>query len=181
MSAAPWHNIGGGGDQAPSPRRGAGTARGLTLIEMAAALAVTALLAASAAWASAKYLRKDRARLEASLVADGLWELRAAAVAGRRNPCMDFPDSLTVRMYGDTSAAPDGFGSGDAVLRTWAYRGGVKARSLAGGSGPTHHVCFGSRGMMGSAGAALRLELAADDLHRRTVSLLPATGVARVR
>lgn len=97
-----------------------------------------------------------------------------------RNPCMDFPDSATVRLYSETSATPNGYGAGDVLIRSHVFRGGVLAHSIAGGAGATHYVCFEARGMMGSAGAALMLTLGADASTRKTVRLLPSTGIAKV-
>lgn len=154
---------------------------GLTLVELVMALALAVLLTAGAALAVAKYGRRDRVRLEASQVVDGLWELRAAAVSGQRNPCMDFPDDHTVRMYYDSSAVPDGFGPGDPLIRSWSYQGGIRAAAIAGGRGDAHAVCFESLGMIGSAGSALSLTLRADSVNVRTVRLLPSTGMAKVK
>jgi prepilin-type N-terminal cleavage/methylation domain-containing protein len=155
--------------------------RGFTILEMAVALAIAALLAAGAASASRRYGKEGRARYEASKVVDGLWELRSRATTGMANPCMDFPDSTTVRLYRDASPDPDGFHpSTDVLIRSWTYTGGVKALSVAGGKGATHYVCFEGRGTLGSAGAALSLRLGAHAGAAKTVRLLPSTGVAKV-
>lgn len=153
---------------------------GFTLLELAAVMALAGLLAGGAALAAQRFGAHGRARYEASKVVDGLWELRSDATTGKPNPCMDFPDSVTVRLYHDAAPEPDGFGAGDALVRSWAYGGGVKAQSIRGGVGPNHSVCFEGRGTLGSAGAALRLELGARTGAIKTVRLLPSTGIAKV-
>jgi prepilin-type N-terminal cleavage/methylation domain-containing protein len=155
--------------------------RGFTLLELAVTLALAALLAGGAALGAQRFGAQGRVKYEASKVVDGLWELRSDATTGKPNPCMDFPDSSTVRLFHDADAVADGFDAGDALVKSWTYGGGVKARSIRGGVGPNHAVCFEGRGTLGSAGAALQIELGAPTGSIRTVRLLPSTGIAKVR
>jgi prepilin-type N-terminal cleavage/methylation domain-containing protein len=153
---------------------------GVTLIELIAALAIAGVLTAGAGFTLFKFAARNRVDAEASKVVDALWELRSRATTGMRNPCMDFPAPDSVRLYSDTSSRPDGYGEGDRPIAAFRYRGGVTALSIAGGQGAGHYVCFESRGMMGSAGAALMLTLGIDSTHSKSVRLLPSTGIAKV-
>lgn len=155
---------------------------GLTLPEVAITLAVLGTMAAGAnAFLSARFGEKEKVRSEARGLVDDLLELRAQAVRGMRNPCLDFPDSVTVRLYSDTSSAPDGYHAGkDLLLRTRRYPGGIRA-TVEGGRGATRFVCFESRGIAGSAGATLQVTLRGQNpIYARRVRLLPATGMAKV-
>lgn len=154
---------------------------GLTLVEMSVALAVAGILAGIGVAATGRLGTRNHVHAAADRVVDNLWELRSRAVTGMRNPCMDFPSPDSVRMYSDTSAAPDGFGTGDRLLGGFRFRGGVRALGLVGGRGDAHAVCFESRGILGSAATALEITLGADPggPDRRKVRLLPSTGVAK--
>ena len=155
--------------------------RGVTLLECAVVLAVAGVLMSMGAVLLGRFGARNQVRSAADRVVDNLWELRSRAVTGMRNPCMDFPAPDSVRIYSDTSAAPDGFNDGDRLLGGFHYRGGVKALDIAGGRGAEHAVCFESRGILGSAATALNLTLGVDRAHPETrrVRLLPSTGVAR--
>ena len=156
--------------------------RGLTLLECCVVLSITGILMSGGAYLLSHFGTRNQVHAAADRVVDNLWELRSRAVTGMRNPCMDFPAPDSVRIYSDTSAAPDGFSDGDRVLGGFHFRGGVKALDIAGGQGAGHAVCFEARGILGSAATALNLTLGVDRSHPETrrVRLLPSTGIARV-
>lgn len=156
--------------------------KGMTLLEILIALVVAGVLTGAGAMALSRFGSRNRIRAEAEKVVDTLWELRSDATTGMRNPCMDFPAPDSVRIYGDTSAIPDGYGSGDRPLGGFRFKGGVRALDISGGQGAFHAVCFETRGTMGSAGAALLLSLglAPGDPDCKRVRLLPSTGIAKV-
>ena len=167
--------------RAATPRPTTRGSRGLTLVEVIVALAITGILTAGGAHLVAKYGRMGRTRFEADQVVNGLWELRAKAATGMRNPCMDFPALTKVRFYSDTSATPNGFGSGDLILRNRSFAGGVQVQAISGGNGPTHFVCFRSKGIPGSTNSPLSVTLGSGSTIRKTVQLLPSTGMARIQ
>jgi prepilin-type N-terminal cleavage/methylation domain-containing protein len=154
----------------------------MTMVELVVVLAVAGILMGGGAFALSRFGTRDRIGAEAGKVVDALWEMRARATTGMRNPCMDFPAPDSVRVYSDTSSSPDGFGAGDRVLGGFRFRGGVRALDIAGGQGANHAVCFESRGMMGSTAKALLITLGIDGGNPETkrVRLLPSTGVAKV-
>jgi hypothetical protein len=154
----------------------------MTLVELLVILAVSAALAGAAAFGLSRFGSRNRIRAEADKVVDTLWDLRSRATAGMRNPCLDFPAPDSLRWYSDSSATPDGFGPGDRLLGSYRFRGGVRVLAIAGGQGATHAVCFQSRGLMGSAAAALLLTLGkqAGNPDNKRVRLLPSTGTAKV-
>jgi prepilin-type N-terminal cleavage/methylation domain-containing protein len=155
---------------------------GLTLLEVAVAVVLMGVLAFGARQVlAAKYGEKERVRTEARGLVDDLLELRAHASQGMKNPCLDFPDSLTVRTYSDSTSTPQGFqAAADLLLRQRRLPAGVRV-SVSGGQGATHFVCFESRGIVGSAGAPLLVTLrAANPLYAKKVRLLPSTGMARI-
>ena len=143
------------------------------------ALAVAGVLTAASLVMTGQFGKKDRVRYEAEQVVNRLWELRAHSTRGMRNPCMDFPNPTTVRLYRDSSTVPQGFGAGDALIESYTYGNGVLALSITGGTGADHFICFGGRGIAGAAGAPLLLELVRDNT-RKTIRLLPATGIAKI-
>lgn len=163
------------------PSRHGSAQGGMTLVEVAMSLAVAGILMAAGAVLLRNFGTRNQVHASADRVVDHLWELRSHAVTGMRNPCMDFPRADSVRLYSDTSAAPDGYTEGDRLLGGFRFRGGVRALALAGGRGDTHAVCFESRGILGAAATALELTLGADPdgPDRRRVRLLPSTGVAK--
>ncbi len=156
---------------------------GLTLVEIVVSLLIAAVLTAGALAAIGDFGSANKVGFEAEKLVDKLWELRAHASAGMRNPCLDFPLRDSVRVYRDTSARPNGFGPGDVAMEGYRFRGGVQALALAGGVGSTHYVCFESRGIVGSAGAALDVTLGvpASGGNGKRIRLLPSTGMARIK
>lgn len=170
--------------RAPAPRIARADARaGMTLIEVTVALAVSAVLIVSASFAIAKYGRRGAVTSEAEKLVDSFAELRSKAVTGFPNACLDFPAPDSARLYSDAAPVPDGFGPGDRVLGGYRFKGGIRAIGLAGGRGPTHAVCYSSKGITGSTDKALQVTLGAAPgrLDTRTVRLLPATGIARAQ
>lgn len=161
------------------PSRGSRSA-GMTLIEICVVLVLMAVLTASASMLVGKYGRRNVIENEARQAIGFLTDLRSKATTGMGNPCLDFPDAYTVRLYRDTSRVPNGFGAGDPVFLTHAWSGGVKALDIDGGTGSLHYVCFESKGVLGAPGRALELDLGTDPANARTVRLLPSTGVARM-
>ncbi|MEO7955517.1 MAG: prepilin-type N-terminal cleavage/methylation domain-containing protein [Fibrobacteria bacterium] len=159
-----------------------GLSPGFSLLELVVVLGVLGLLASGASvFLGQKFGEKEKIRSEARGLVDDLLELRAKAVTGMKNPCLDFPDATTIRMYSDSSTVPNGYQAGaDLSLRTRLLSGGVRA-SVSGGQGPTHIVCFESRGIAGSAGSALLVTFQrSNQIYARKVRLLPATGMAKV-
>lgn len=154
----------------------------MSLIEILVSLAVAGALMAGGASVLSRFASRNKVSAEAERVVDNLWRLRSQAAGGMRNPCMDFPASDSVRIYSDTSAIPNGFDPGDRILGGFRYRGKVKALKISGGKGAYHAVCFESRGIMGSAGAALMLTLGLNTASpdQKRVRLLPSTGFAKV-
>ena len=152
---------------------------GITLVEIAAGLVFLGILSIMGAKALSRFGSRGIADKEASRLVDDFWRLRALATTGSKSPCLDFPDSTSVRLYSDLSASPDGFGAGDRLLGARAFAGRVRSLALSGGQGPTHFVCFESRGVLGSASAALQVTLGRDAADGRRVRLLPSTGIAK--
>lgn len=128
-----------------------------------------------------RYGSDGRVEYEANALIDHLWELRASASTGMKNPCLDFPDAGTVRLFSDMENEPDGFGSGDRLIRAYKFSGAVRVQSAAGGTGRTHFVCFRSEGVTGSAGAPLVVTLGSGNARSKIVRLLPSTGTASLR
>jgi prepilin-type N-terminal cleavage/methylation domain-containing protein len=153
---------------------------GITLIEILVVLVISAILLFSGSGMYSKFGSKGAADLEASNLVNSLWELRAKATAGMKNPCLDFPDSRSFRLYSDTTEIPDGFGIGDKLLQAYSFTRATKALNVIGGTGPKHFVCFESKGVLGSASVALMVTLGRDSSSYKRVRLLPSTGMARV-
>src|SRR4051812_28164735 len=139
--------------------------QGMTLIEIAMTLVIAGVLTAGGAMMISKYGSRGKVAYESERVVNDLWELRSNATTGMKNPCMDFPSTDSVRTFSDTSTTPDGYGSGDRLLKAYKFGGKVKIISIAGGQGSTHFVCFESRGMMGSSGAALSMTVGMDTVN----------------
>ncbi len=155
------------------------TELGVTLIEMMAVLVISVSLIAAGSKLYSGFGSRGAANLEAGNLVDNLWDLRAKATAGMKNPCLDFPDSVSFRVYSDTSEIPDGFDAGDLLIQTHSFSAGTKVLSISGGNGPGHFVCFESKGVLGSANAALLVTVGRDSTNGKRVRLLPATGMAR--
>lgn len=153
---------------------------GFSLLEIAAAVAFLGVISLIGAKALSHFGSRAATNQEASRLVDDIWELRSQATTGMKSPCLDFPDSVSVRLYNDLSPSPDGFGAGDRLVRTATFTAGIKTLSLTGGKGPTHFVCFESRGVLGSASAALQVTLGRRLGESRRVRLLPSTGIAKV-
>lgn len=153
--------------------------RGMTLMEIAMTLAIAGAMLAGGAFVISRYGRNAASSREAGKLVDNLWDLRSRAARGLRNPCMDFPDAHSVRLYSDAAETPDGFDAADQLLLSYSYSGGVRALSLKGGAGRNHSVCFGPKGVA-DIRTALLLVLGADSANARKVRLLPSTGTARV-
>ncbi len=88
----------------------------MTLIESLMVLAISGLILAGAGRGLGLFGRKETVEFEASRLIDNLWHLRSRATVGIKNPCMDFPDGKTVRLYSDVADIPDGFGPRDGLL-----------------------------------------------------------------
>ena len=95
---------------------------------------------------------------------------------------MDFPDSRTVRVFSDVAEAPDGFGPEDHLMESYAFGGGVELRSIQGGTGGSHFVCFEGNGMLSSS-TSIDLTLAAGQQNQKRPSTpirdIPCTHVSR--
>jgi prepilin-type N-terminal cleavage/methylation domain-containing protein len=154
--------------------------KGMTFVEILTTLVVMGVLSGGGAAVLAKYGSKNKVKYESEKVVNDLWELRSDATTGVKNPCMDFPAVDSVRTFSDSSTTPNGYGAGDLLLKTYKFGGKVKILSIAGGQGLNHYVCFESRGVMGSAGAALLVTIGADSSNCKTVRILPSTGMAKV-
>lgn len=151
------------------------------MVEITMGLVVIGILTALGANMMRGLGSRGAVKREAEALVDALWDLRSKASTGMANPCVDFPDMAGFRTYGDADDPPDGFDQGDKVLQTHPLGGGVRFLSINGGSGPLHSTCFESHGIPGSANAPLLLVLGKDDKTTLKVSLLPATGMARVQ
>lgn len=156
--------------------------KGVTLIEIAVVLALSAILIAGSLTAVSKFSSKAKISAETEKIVDQIWNLRSRATQGQKNPCIDFPTSESVRTYLDTSTVTNGFGAGDTILTEFYFRGGVKSIAITGGSGTTHSVCFESRGTIGTATSGLEILVGLDSAtHQfKKIRLLPSTGIAKV-
>ena len=157
--------------------------KGLTLIELIVALVISGILTATAVAGMGYFGTGNKVKREASKLIDNFWQLRADAISGKKNPCLDFPQPDSVRIYSDLADVPDGYGAGDVLISKYKFYGKVRYLSILGGDGPTHSVCFSSQGVTGSAFTALDLTLGVDPLspYKKRVYLLPSTGIAKMK
>jgi prepilin-type N-terminal cleavage/methylation domain-containing protein len=152
---------------------------GFTFIEIIVTLAILSMMLAGGATMISRYGANGMVKHEANRLADNIWEVRADATMGQRQPCVDFPSDTVVRIYNEYDGA-NGYGSGDSLKGTYRYSGRVRAASRSGGGGSSHCLCFDSRGVK-TGTSILKITLQTRDGSRSTlVQVNPATGLPKV-
>jgi prepilin-type N-terminal cleavage/methylation domain-containing protein len=154
---------------------------GFSLVEVLVGLVIFGVLTALGLNMFRGFGARGAVKKESEALVDALWDLRSKASTGMANPCLDFTENTGFRAYSDAQDPPNGFGDGDRVLETHLFSSGIRILSIQGGSGPSHTLCFESQGILGSANAPLLVVLGRDSKLTLKVSLLPATGMARVQ
>lgn len=148
----------------------------MTLIEVLTVLALIGILSGAGIFALSRFSANHKVKAEAADFQDALFRLRARAVMGERNPCLDLPDDRSYRLFLDRNRSLS-FNAGDSLLESVTLAGGLRWTQRSGGSGAANCVCFNTQGVLGSATGTLNLTVGTGGDASRNIRLLASTGL----